>query len=111
MLVLATSLTVCPSGRWGTWAPPTREPDTVQWLVISIALSVVLTLLVNIGLRAFPGAGRRAARRVTELTGPTADETRPTDRHVRVWMPWRAMIVGSVVLTIVVNLVLWMARG
>ena len=34
---------------WGTWAPPTREPDTVPWLLISIALSVVLTAFVNVG--------------------------------------------------------------
>jgi hypothetical protein len=83
----------------------------VPWLLISIALSVVLTVLVNVGLRAFPGASRRVAHRLTRLTGPTAGETLTTDRRVRVWMPWKAMILGSVILTIVVNLVLWIARG
>lgn len=90
--------------------PPTREPDTVPWLFISIALSVVLTVFVNVGLRAFPDASRRVAHRVTKLTGPTADETHPSDRGVHVWMPWKAMILGSVILTIVVNVVLWIAR-
>lgn len=83
----------------------------MPWLFISIALSVVLTVFVNVALRAFPDAGRRLARRVTKLTGPTADETLTSDRRVRVWMPWKAMILGSVILTIVVNLVLWIARG
>ena len=87
-----------------------REPDDVPWLVISIALSVVLTVLLNVGLRIFPGAGRRVAREVNKLTFPTTDDTRESDRRVRVWVPWKAMILGSVVLTIVVNLMLWFAR-
>jgi len=87
-----------------------REPDAVPWLAISIALSVVLTVLLNVGLRLFPGAGRRVAREVSKLTLPTTEETRASDRRVRVWTPWKAMILGSVVLTIVVNLMLWIAR-
>ncbi len=83
----------------------------MQWLLISIALSVVLTVLVNVGLRAFPDASRRVARRVTKPTAPTADETRTSARRVHVWVPWKAMILGTVILTIVVNLVLWTARG
>lgn len=83
----------------------------MPWLFISIALSVILTVFVNVGLRAFPDASRRVASRVTKRTAPTADETPTSDRRVGVWMPWKAMILGSVILTIVVNLVLWIARG
>jgi len=42
----------------------------------------------------------------------TADQSRrydgghERDRRLRVFVPWKAMIVGSVILTIVVNLVL-----
>lgn len=93
------------------WPPQTREPDNVQWLLISIALSVALTVFVNVALRAFPDANRRIARGATELIEPTTGETRTRDRWVRVWAPWKAMILGSVVLTIVLNLVLWIARG
>lgn len=81
----------------------------MSWIVAPIALSVVLTVLLNVGLRVFSGpANRRAASTVTDPGWPAA-ETRSTNRRVRVWMPWKGMIVGSVVLTILVNLALWIA--
>lgn len=79
----------------------------VRWLVLSVALSVALTVLLNVGLRAFPAAARRVARGLTRLTPPTVDDARAHDRRVRVFVPWRAMILGSIALTVVVNLVLW----
>lgn len=78
----------------------------MRWLVVSVALSVVLTALLNIGLRAFPDAGHRIARGLAELTSPNIDEGHEHDRRPRVFVPWKAMIVGSAILTIVVNLVL-----
>jgi hypothetical protein len=68
----------------------------VDWLVTSIVLSVVLTVVLNVALRAFPGARDRA------FTPP--DET----RRVRVWAPWRGMLVASIALTILLNLALWL---
>lgn len=88
-------------------ALPVREPGTVQWLVVSVALSVALTVLVNVWLRVFPGAGRRVARSLSQLRPPSPDDARAYDRRVRVFVPWRAMIVGSIILTVVVNLVRW----
>jgi len=87
------------------------KPGSMPWLVISIVLSVVLTVVLNLWLRAFPDAGRRAARAIERHTSPTAEGTRTDDRRVRVWVPWKAMIVGSVILTIAVNLVFWIGRG
>jgi Protein of unknown function (DUF2905) len=84
-----------------------REPGTVRWLVVSVALSVVLTVLVNIWLRAFPDAGRSVARTIAERTSSNVGDVRAHDRRVRVFVPWKAMIVGSLLLTVVVNLVLW----
>ena len=81
----------------------------MRWLVISVGLSVILTVLLNVGLRAFPDAGRRLARSLTTFTSPGADDARTNDRRVRVFMPWKAMILGSLILTIVVNVVLWIA--
>jgi hypothetical protein len=79
----------------------------VQWLVVSLVLSVVLTLLLNVWLRAFPEASDRLARRLDELTSQDADDPDGPDHRVRVVIPWKAMIVGSIILTIVINLVLW----
>ena len=93
----------------GHGAPEAREHGTVRWLVISVGLSVVLTVLLNVGLRAFPDAGHRVAQSLAKLTSPNVEDARTIDRRVRVFIPWKAMIVGSVILTIVVNIVLWIA--
>ena len=39
----------------------------------------------------------------------SAPDAPANDRRVRVFMPWKAMVLGSVILTIVVNVVLWIA--
>ena len=81
----------------------------MRWLVISVGLSVILTVLLNVGLRAFPGAGDRVARSITTFTSPSGNDARTKDRSVRVFIPWKAMILGSLILTVVVNVVLWIA--
>ena len=81
----------------------------MQWLVISVGLSVILTVLLNVGLRAFPGAGDRVARSFTTFTSRRADDARTNGRSARVFLPWKAMILGSLILTVVVNVVLWIA--
>ena len=80
----------------------------MRWLVVSVVLSGVLTMLLNVGLRAFPHAGHRVARSLARLASPDIADARGQDRRVRVFVPWKAMILASVVLTILVNLVLWL---
>jgi hypothetical protein len=83
-----------------------REPGIVRWLVASVALSVLLTVLLNIAVRAFPGVGHRIIRR---LAGPRPSDvgvSHVRDRQVRIFIPWKAMILASVILTVVVNLLL-----
>jgi hypothetical protein len=81
----------------------------VRWLVISVGLSVILTVLLNVGLRAFPNADHRVARSLDKLASPNADEAWTHDQRVRVFIPWKAMILGSLILTIVLNVALWIA--
>jgi hypothetical protein len=83
----------------------------VQWLAISIVLSVVLTVVLNLLLRAFPHAGERAARRLSELAAPPPnDRTDSTgnrdDSGVRVIVPWKAMLIGSLILTVAINVLI-----
>ena len=85
-------------------SPPVRESGMVQWLVVSIVLSVVLTVLLNVGLRLFPGAGDRIARRASERTH--FDGASRSD--ARVFAPWKAMVVASLVLTLIINIIIWM---
>lgn len=84
-----------------------REPGAVRWLVVSVALSVVLTVLLNVALRVFPDVGHRVARGLVDVTSPSMHDRREHDRRLRVFVPWKAMIVASVILTIMLNLVLW----
>lgn len=71
----------------------------MSWLAASILLSVVLTIVLNVVVRAFPGAGDAAAHKIDELTSED-------DRRVRVWIPWKGMLIASLALTVLVNLVL-----
>ena len=82
-----------------------------QWLVASIVLSIVLTVVVNLVLWLFPGAGRRVANGFGRLTDD-ADRraSGPADSHVHVFVPWKAMLIGSIVLTVVLNVVLLLWR-
>ena len=73
----------------------------MQWLVASLVLSVVLTVLVNLALWLLPALRERTDRAVEGLTNSASD------RRTRVIVPWKAMLVASLMLTVLVNLVLW----
>ena len=83
-----------------------------QWLVVSIVLSIVLTILVNAFLWLFPGAGRalsNAVGRLVEHADQRASQA-GGDSRVRVIVPWKLMLIGSIALTVAVNLLLVLAR-
>jgi hypothetical protein len=69
-----------------------------QWLWFSILASVILTVVLNVALRRFPGAGPR----------PREEPDRRS--RVRMIVPWRLMLAGSLLLTLVLNLALWLSR-
>jgi hypothetical protein len=83
-----------------------------HWLVVSIVLSVVLTVAVNVIFWLFPDAGRGIGDAVGRLAEDA--DRRSTDRgdgsHVRVIVPWKAMLIGSLVLTVALNLLLLIGR-
>jgi len=70
----------------------------VEWLAVSVVLSIVLTVVLNVVLRLIPDASERAARRLEGFGG---------DGRTRVFVPWKAMIVVSLLATLVLNLLLW----
>jgi hypothetical protein len=83
----------------------------VSWLVFSILASIVLTVVCNVALRLFPDAADRLRDRLFRLADRPGDD--PWDRAprsgMRVIVPWKAMLIGSLVLTIAINL-LWHVR-
>jgi hypothetical protein len=74
----------------------------VTWLTLSIVLSIVATVVLNVALRAFPRAGDQLGQTLERLA-----KDRPEGG---VSVPWKAMIVVSIVLTIGLNLLLWARR-
>ena len=79
----------------------------MNWLAISIVLSIVLTLVLNVVVRVFPAASDRAAHRLEELATPDADRSPRSRGRTRVYVPWKAMIVVSLLATLALNLLLW----
>jgi hypothetical protein len=80
----------------------------VEWLAVSLVASVVLTVLLNVALRLFPSSGRSLSRWASERSASAPGSG--DDRRVRVIAPWRAMLVASLVLTVLLNVVLWLSR-
>jgi hypothetical protein len=78
----------------------------VQWVFVSVILSVALTVLVNVALRFFPDLTDRVARGIEDLTTPNRDDPPVNKRRVRVFVPWKAMILGSLILTVLINVAL-----
>lgn len=71
-------------------------------LLTSIVVSVVLTVVLNLAVRAFPGATERGIRRVDGWA--QSQSQLPADgRRVRVFFPWKAMLLASLGLTILLN--------
>ena len=77
---------------------------------------LVLTMILNVGLRVIPGASERLTRWVQSMTdransdqgGPGgADETQDGEgqSRVQVVVPWKAMLIVSIGLTVVLNLI------
>jgi hypothetical protein len=84
-----------------------------NWLIVSIVGSLVLTALLNVLPMLFPKASRRAQERIIEEIQKQHewedDDTRPGP-VVKVFFPWKAMLIGSLVLTVLINLIGWFAR-
>ena len=83
----------------------------MEWLWISIVASIVLTVVLNLAIRLWPGGAARAGEQIdrwaTEQASSRLDDG---GSGPRVFVPWKAMLVGSIVLTIALNLALVLFR-
>jgi hypothetical protein len=84
----------------------------VSALTFSIVASIVLTIVLNVAIRAFPSIGDWVHERMARLAEHSANDRggEPARRRVQVYFPWKAMLIASVVLTIAINLVLLLVR-
>ncbi|MEE9327142.1 MAG: hypothetical protein V3U71_07575 [Cocleimonas sp.] len=77
-----------------------------NFLLVSIIGSIVLTILVNLIPILFPNAAAKIQKKIKE-NAKRAIEQHEDDKQprVKVFFPWKAMLIGSIVLTVLVNLV------
>lgn len=84
-----------------------------NWLLISIVGSIALTLVLNLLPVLFPRATRRAQERIVRdirRHEERMDTPEPGPR-IRVFFPWRFMLIASIILTLLINLIAWLARS
>ena len=77
----------------------------MSFLWASVVGSIVLTIVLNAVPRLFPGAARKAEQQLHDylLDAEDAKDPNTPARKVQVFFPWKAMLVASVVLTVLVN--------
>jgi hypothetical protein len=82
----------------------------MSWLALSIIASIVLTVVLNVALRLFPDGADRLRDYTDRLAERPDDDRWDGTRRggVRVIFPWKAMLIGSLLLTLVLNLWLYL---
>lgn len=77
-------------------------------VVGSILASIALTVLLNLVIRVFPGTSADARAREVFGEYPERSDEMPSSEdsgRVRVFFPWRQMLLWSAGLTIVLNVI------
>lgn len=83
-----------------------------NFLLTSLIASIVLTVLINVLPLVFPNAAAKAQRKIEENARQAIEQHEDQDQpRVKVFFPWKTMIVISLLLTIVVNIVGMFAGG
>lgn len=82
-----------------------------NFLTISIIGSIVLTVLLNLLPMLFPNAADKMQRKLQESARRSIEQQADEKQsNVKVFFPWKMMLVGSLVLTVLVNLVGYFSR-
>ena len=82
-----------------------------NFLLTSFIAFVLLTLALNLLPALFPNAAAKAERKIVEaMQDSHQNRVDPNTPKVRVFFPWKAMLIISLVLTVGVNLVSLVAR-
>ncbi len=77
-----------------------------NFIIYSILASVVLTAVLNILPLLFPNAATKVQKKIEENARQAIEQHEDDDRpRVKVFFPWKVMLIGSIVLTILVNLI------
>ena len=78
----------------------------MNFLVTSLIGSLVLTLLLNFLPLLFPNQAAGLQRKMEEHARRSIEQHEDQNQpNVKIFFPWKAMIVVSIVLTVLVNLI------
>lgn len=77
-----------------------------DFIITSIIASVVLTILLNLLPLLFPKGAKKVQQKLEENARNMIEQDEDSNRpRVKVFFPWKAMLIGSIILTILVNLI------
>ncbi len=82
-----------------------------NFITYSIVGSIILTVLLNVLPLLFPNAAAKLQKGIEENARQAIEQHEDDNRpKVRVFFPWKAMLIGSIVLTVLVNVIGLFAR-
>ena len=82
-----------------------------DFILYSIIGSVVLTVVLNVLPLLFPNAADKMQRKIEENARRSIEQHQNDDLpKVKVFFPWKAMLIASVVLTVVIYLISFLSR-
>lgn len=77
-----------------------------NFILYSVVGSIVLTVIVNVLPLLFPKSADKVQRSIEANARRAIEQHEDNNRpRVKVFFPWKAMLIGSIVLTVLVNLV------
>ena len=82
-----------------------------NFLITSIVGSIVLTLVLNFLPLLFPNQAATLQRKVEEHARRSIEQHEDQNQpNVKIFFPWKAMIIVSIILTVLVNVIGLFAR-
>ncbi len=82
-----------------------------DFLVTSVIASIVLTVLINVIPLFFPKSTQRVEKRIHDKLEETMrDQEAGRGPRVKVFFPWKTMLIISLALTVIVNLIGYLYR-
>ena len=82
-----------------------------NFLITSIVGSIVLTLVLNFLPLLFPNQAANLQRKVEEHARRSVEQHEDQNQpNVKIFFPWKAMIIVSIILTVLVNVIGLFAR-
>jgi hypothetical protein len=82
-----------------------------NFIIYSIVGSIILTVVLNVLPLLFPNAATKVQKKIEENARRAIEQHEDSNRpRVKVFFPWKAMLIGSIVLTVLINLIGLLAR-